>query len=217
MKKYFIIPLLVLLLVAVGCKSTPKDKGNGDTTPTSDLMKPPPEPIIISHQYKGLGEVPEWVLMPIGKIEELPEHRGYYVFKESFSGRNLEGTKIQAQNFSVDDQIARMVSVRIQSKYAGAIVGDSDMAEQYFEKVVKSIAEGRVGGSKKYDEYWVQRRYFKDENTVDKEVFEYYLLVRVPMSEIKAAIARAFDGNKPKSEEETRARDLVKDALEDLD
>jgi len=216
MKKYLIIPLLILLLVAVGCKSTPKTDGDVETT-TSDIRKPPPEPVIISHQYKGLGEVPEWVIMPIGKIEELPEHKGYYVFKESFSGRNLEGTKIQAQNFSVDDQIARMISVRIQSKYAGAVVGDSDMAEQYFEKVVKSIAEGRVGGSKKYDEYWVQRRYFKDENTVEKEVFEYYLLIRVPMSEIKAAIARAFDGNKPKSEEETRARDLVKDALKDLD
>ena len=198
MKKYFIIPLLILLLVAVSCKSTPRTDGD-ETTTTSDLMKPPPEPIIISHQYKGLGEVPEWVLMPIGKIEELPEHKAYYVFKESFSGRNLEGTKIMAQNFSVDDQIARMVSVRIQSKFAGAVVGDSDMAEQYFEKVVKSIADGRVGGSKKYDEYWVQRRYFKDEVTVEKEVFEYYLLVRVPTSEIKAAIARAFDGNKPKT------------------
>ena len=217
MKKYFIIPILILLLLAVGCKSTDKGKKEDGEKPTSDIMKPPPEPIIITHQYKGLGEVPPWVLMAVGKIEELPEHKGYYVFKESFSGRNLEGTKIQAQNFSVDDQIARMVSVRIQSKYAGAVVGSSDEAEQYFEKVVKSIADGRVGGAKKYDEYWVQRRYFKDENTVDKEVFEYYLMVRVPMAEIKAAIERAFSGNKPKSEEETRARDLVKDALKDLE
>jgi hypothetical protein len=214
MKRYLIIPLLVLLIVAVGCKSTPK--GN-ETTTTSDTTMKPPEPQILTHQYAGLGEVPSWVLMPVGKIEELPEFKGYYVFKESFSGRNLEGTKVQAQNFSIDDQIARMVSVRIQSKYAGALVGDSDNAEQYFEKVVKSIADGRVGGAKKYDEYWVERRYFKNDGSIDKDVYEYYLLVRVPESEIKAAIARAFAGNKPKSEEETRAQDLVKDALKDLE
>jgi hypothetical protein len=215
MKRYLIIPLLVLLIVAVGCKSTPKADTTTNNT-TTDTMKPP-EPQILTHQYAGLGDVPDWVLMPVGKIEELPDFKGYYVFKESFSGRNLEGTKIQAQNFSIDDQIARLVSVRIQSKYAGAIVGDSDNAEQYFEKVVKSIADGRVGGAKKYDEYWVERRYFKNDGSIDKDVYEYYLLVRVPVSEIKAAIARAFAGNKPQSKEETRAQDLVKDALKDLE
>jgi hypothetical protein len=214
MKKYLVIPLLVLLIVAVGCKSTPK---TNETTTTSSTTMKPPEPQILTHQYAGLGEVPSWVLMPVGKIEELPEFKGYYVFKESFSGRNLEGTKVQAQNFSIDDQIARMVSVRIQSKYAGALVGSSDEAEQYFEKVVKSIADGRVGGAKKYDEYWVERRYFKNDGSTDKDVYEYYLLVRVPESEIKAAIARAFSGNKPKSEEEVRAQDLVKDAMKDLE
>jgi len=148
-----------------------------------------------------------------GQIEELAEFKDYFVFKESIQGKDLNAVKQWAQNFVIDDQISRLVSNRVQSKFAGAMVGTVDGAEAYFEKIVKSMTEARVAGTRRQDEYWILRRYQNPDGTV-RDVYEYYILVKVPESEVRKAVSRAFSENPPKTEDEVRARDKVKEIMD---
>ncbi len=212
MRVTFTALLVILALVGAACTTT-AGTGKRDPTkgPTNDKTARPV--VIIDHQYRGLKEVPAWVTMEQGELDTLPEFKDYMVFKESQQGKDLNAVKVWSQNFVIDDQISRLVSNRIQSKFAGALVGDPDGAEAYFEKIVKSMTGARVAGTRRHAEYWLMRRYTNDDDTT-KDVYEYYILVKVPVAEVKKAVARAFAENQPESEDEIRARDKVKEIMD---
>jgi hypothetical protein len=212
MKTRIAVVLIILALVGVACTTTAKVAKHDPTKgPTDESVASPV--VIIDHQYRGLKEVPAWVTMEQGELDELDEFKDYFVFKEFVQGKDLNAVKQWAQNFVVDDQISRLVSNRIQSKFAGAMVGSVDGAEAYFEKIVKSMTNARVAGTRRHAQYWILRRYTNDDEST-KDVYEYFVLMKVPQTEVKKAVARAFDENPPKSEEEIRARDKVKEIMD---
>ena len=208
MKRLTVALLIIATVVAFGCKSTQTStKG-----PTNEKVAVKSE--IIDHQNRGLSDVPKWVTMDQGQIEDLPEFKNYFVFKESQQGKDINALKIWVNDFVTADQVAKLVSNRIQSKFAGAMVGSVDGADTYFEKIVKSMSEAKIAGWRRYAEYWVMRRYFSADGTPTKEVYEYFILIAIPKEEVKKAVARAFDQNQPKSENEKRARDQVKKIMD---
>ncbi len=203
--------LVILALLGVACTTTAKVTVDPTKGPTNEKIAQPV--VIVDHQYRGLKEVPAWVTMEQGELDGLPDFKDYFVFKEFVQGKDLNAVKQWAQNFVIDDQISRLVSNRVQSKFAGAMVGSVDGAEAYFEKIVKSMTGARVSGTRRHAEYWILRRYTNaDEST--KDVFEYFILVKVPQTEVKKAVARAFAENPAKSEDEIRARDKVKEIMD---
>ena len=111
--------------------------------------------------------------------------------------------------------IARMVATRVESKFAGAAVGDKDMLETYMEQVVKSLSVAEFSRVVIEDEFWIKKQ-SKKSGEVE---YRYLFLVTVPKSEIEAAIERVFGDAaskvKPKTEEETAARDRVKEAFKE--
>ncbi|MBN1523397.1 MAG: hypothetical protein JW904_02835 [Spirochaetales bacterium] len=210
MKRIIVVSLVAAAMLFSACASNPKPK-DPNIGPTD--KNAPQTSEIINHQYRGLSNVPDWVLLDQGDIEKMSDFKGFMVYKDTFSGQDLNGVKIMAQDFAIDSQIARNVSVRIQSKFAGAMVGTVDGADSYFEKIVKSLAEARIGGIRKHADYWLLRRYTNPDKTV-KDVYEYYILTKVPEEEVQKAVARAFNENPPKSENEIRARDKVKEIMD---
>jgi hypothetical protein len=211
MKTRFAALLVILTLLGAACTTTKVATRDPTKGPTDEKIAQPV--VIIDHQYRGLKEVPAWVTMEQGELDELPDFKDYMVFKESQQGKDLNAVKVWSQNFVIDDQISRLVSNRIQSKFAGAMVGSVDGAEAYFEKIVKSMTSARVAGTRRHAEYWIMRRYTNpDEST--KDVYEYYILVKVPQTEIKKAVARAFAENPPATQNEIRARDKVKEIMD---
>lgn len=207
MKRLSTALLIILAFAVFGCTTT-----NGSNGPTDESVAEPV--VIIDHQNRGLGDVPPWVTMDQGQIEDLSQFKDYFVFKESLMGKDLNATKVWAKNFVIDDEISRLVSTRIQSKFAGAMVGTVDGADTYFEKIVKSVTEARVAGVRREAEYWILRR-MKTAGGDTNDVYEYFILIKVPVAEVKKAVQRAFDANPPKSEEEIRARDHVKKAMDE--
>lgn len=223
MKKWYILPLIIAALFLVfGCVSEPEKEKEKEPEPEVDRTAGPTgesaAPVeIIDHQYRGLKDVPEWVLMDQGELDELPDFKDYYVFKEFTSGRDLNAVKVWANDFNIASQIGQLVASRIKTQFGGAMVGDVDGAETYFEKIVKTVGEANVGGVRRHAEYWILRRYKNTDGSLKEDVYEYYILVKVPKSEVKKAIDRAFNQNEPASEEEVRARDHVRDIMEDED
>ncbi len=213
MKKTLIVGALLLALAVVGCKTTGDNAKNDPTKgPTNEKVA---EPVtIIDHQYRGMKKGPDWVTMSQGELDRQAEFKGSVTFKEVFQSKDLNVAKTMADDFSVSAQLSKYVSARLQTKFSGALVGSNDGSDVYFEKIVKYMSDNTVTGARRYADYWIQRRY-KNADDTTKDVFEYYILVQVPQTEVKKAVARAFDKTPAETDNEKRAKEKVKKIMDD--
>jgi len=210
MKRLIVLAITALLIGAffVGCVS--QQKGDNTAKPT---LAPPPPPQIIEHKTSDFGgQPPKWVEKTALELEKEKEYDQFYVFIIDESGKNLDGLKTYAKNFVAADAVAKMVSVRVESKFVGAAAGDKDMLETYMENVVKTVSKANFSGLRVNDEFWVKKRYFNQDGSVDKEEYRYLFLITVPRKAIDDAVKNGFDAVKPETKEEKAAVDRVKDA-----
>lgn len=213
MKKVILMTIVAALVATafMSCVSQPKKDDDKTAKPT---LAPPPPPQIIEHKTSDFGgNVPKWVEKTALEMEKDKEYEDYYVFIVDESGQNLDGLKTYSKNFVAADAVARMVSNRVESKFVGAAAGDKDMLETYMEQVVKNVSQAQFSGLRVNDEFWVKKRYFMQDGSVDKEEYRYLFLITVPRKSIDDAVRNGFDkAPKPKTEEEKAAVDRVKDA-----
>lgn len=211
-----------LLLAGCGTTSAAAPAPAPAPAPAKPAQKAPPF-TIIQHQLSVIGgEIPSWVSQDADELETQPQYKDKYVFKfDGGESKDLDGAKIVTKKIDAADQITSMVKQRIQSKFAGAQVGDKNKVETYFESVVKSLGDAKVTGFRQEKEFWVQLQYNKADGTPDpdKIVYRYFVLYSVPKSILNDQIKKAFDDSdgaaKPKTEDEVSARSRVKDAFKD--
>lgn len=175
---------------------------------------------VIDHKNQKWGKTPpEWVSMERSEIEEMEHYKDSYIFKfESEKAKDLEGSQLWLKNFSAPSELARMVTQRIKDVGAAAAVGNPEAVERYLEEVSRTVSATELHGFKKEDDYWVQQRYFTADGEVEGDFYTVQLLYSIPRKTLDKLIKDALNGTtKPKTEEEIRARDLVRKALrEDL-
>ena len=222
-KILYVFLALVIILGMVGCaggaKPKEKPKEEPKEKPKEEPVKVEPqieEWVIVDHKTKDFGgNVPRWVTRTPLQLQQEDMYKDYYVFIEDSIGKDLDGIKLWSTNFAINANIARMVATRVESRFAGAAVGDKDMVETYMENVVKSVSAATFSRVVVEDEFWIKKQ---SKKSGDVE-YRYLFLVTVPRSEIEAAIERAFgeqdEANKPKTEEEKVARDRVKEAFKE--
>lgn len=215
----FLMAVAALSLVFIGCPSAPKPKEEPVATPKPEVKPVAKKPDIIDHKdYKWGKDVPDWVTMDVTELEKLPEYEGMYLFKfESPRAQDLEGARLYVENMQAATEIARIVSTRVQQKFAGAAAGDLDKLEVYMEAVTKVLAEATVTGYRKLADYWVQMRYYREDGSVDEDAYTFLALYGVDKTTLDDMVRKALEDadnqNKPKSEEEKTARDRVKEAF----
>jgi hypothetical protein len=213
-KAFFVVAIIISLLAVVGCTSTPapeqpKKVSAANAVPTFQ---------VIDHKYAAAGrDWPEWVFAEPMDLEKQEQYKDLYLFKFEEEGANLDATKTWANNFSVGSEISKIVSTRVQQKFAGAQAGDKDKLGAYFENVVKLVSEATYSGAKKVSDYWVYKRYFKDDGkTEDKKMYAYYLLYSIPKATLQELINQrlkeAGQTVKP-TPEQTTAMDRVKESF----
>jgi hypothetical protein len=217
-KTLFLLPILFLVLAMTACVVKPSTKE--DEKETEEAVKVEEgaleEWVIVDHRTKDLGgNVPRWVTKTPLELQKEDMYKDYYVFIEDQMGKDLDGIKIWATNFSVNANIARMVANRVENRFAGAAVGDKDMVETYMENVVKAVSAASFARVVIEDEFWIKRQ-----NKTNGEIeYRYLFLVTVPRSEIDAAINRSFqeasEQSKPKTEEEKVARERVQEIYDE--
>lgn len=162
MKKLLVILMALAALVALAsCVSEPK--------PESPTLKPvdtvmPPD--ILEHKGTALGaSVPQWVITYIEggaqAVEKMPEYKGRYVVILESEGENRQGAQLAMDSMDITSQTARYFNTRVQQKFAGAQVGDRDQLEEYFENVVKVMADARYTGLEPGPDWWVYLQYYK--------------------------------------------------------
>jgi hypothetical protein len=208
-----------LIASLVGCGSTEAaTTSGGGTSPTvvSDVKRPD----TLDHKNYAFGrEVPEWVMLEQGEIEDLPKYQDVYVFKFEESGASLDGVRMWARQFTANSALAQQVQNRVQVKVAGASVGDKNETGGYIEMAVKSLSDATFSNYKEAENYWLKRRHYKQDGSVDKEDYTYYSLYTIPRKTLDGLIAKALGEaeaqEKPKTENEKAARERVKALLEE--
>ena len=198
----------LVALVMFGCGTTKSAIKINE----SRVKKPEP----IDHKNLKWGKAPpEWVSMERDEIEAIDKYQDVYIFKfESEKSKDLEGTQLWLRNFSATTELSKMITQRIKDVSAAAAAGDKDMIETYLEEVVRSVSQAELHGLKKESDYWIQQRYFTADGEVEGDFYTVLVLYSIPRKTLDKIIADAINGiEKPKTEEEVRARDLVNKAL----
>jgi hypothetical protein len=212
----FLIPALAVLFMA--CSSAPR------TAPVKapDYVEKTSAYELVDHKAKAVGqEVPDWVTLYISDgihgVESLPEFQDKYVFVGEDSGSNLNALRQWTSGFTVNQEIARMVSTRVQAKFAGAAAGSPDAEYgRYFEDVVKSVGEASFSGARKENDYWLFKRYFSANRKTVDQTYDFYVLVTIDKPILEQQINNVLNGvrvDQPLTREQETAVDRVKEAF----
>ena len=193
-------------LIIFGCETTDSAMNGGSVK----------KPEMVDHKNQKWGKTPpEWVSMERDEIEAMDKYKDVYIFKfESEKSKDLEGTQLWLRNFSATTELSKMITQRIKDVSAAAAVGDKNALGTYMEEIVRSVSEAELHGLKKEADYWTQQRYFTADGEVEGDFYTVQVLYSIPRRTLDKLIADAINGvEKPKTEEEVRARNLVNKAL----
>jgi hypothetical protein len=220
--KKILFCVLAAALALSACSSKPKAQPE-TLGPAPDYVEKTETYVVIDHKTKAVGQdVPEWVTRYISDgltgVEAMPAYSDKYVFVGEDTGTNLNALRQWSSGFSVAQDLSRMVSRRVQDRFAGAAAGSPDDAYgRYFENVVKSSSDATYTGARKETDFWLQKRFFNpDGKTVSREVYEYYVLVSINKATLERQINDVLNGvnaDTPPTREQATAYDRVKEAF----
>ncbi|GHV79629.1 hypothetical protein AGMMS49944_14200 [Spirochaetia bacterium] len=148
---------------------------------------------LIDHE-NAPEDMPEWVSRYINAgingIEGLPEYADSYVFIGMQRGSNQDSLKLWADSFSLDRDFPRLVSARVQARFSAFANGNPDEEfGRYFERVVKNTIDAAFEGVIQESSYWIKKRTFDDDGlNPTGEVYEYYILTRIPRDALENQI-----------------------------
>ena len=198
---------LLVALAFVGCKSAPD-------TPAAEFVDASFK--IIEHENSVLGgDIPDWTGKETGELEDDERFQGSYVFRFQRTGKDLNGVMTLTDNMDAPSEVARLVSTRVEQRFAGAEVGDQNFVETYFENVVKTVADAELNGLRKYGDFWVLRQYIEDDGSAGEKEYVYFALYVIERAQVDDLIERAIAGQSAETEEEQTARDRVREILKE--
>jgi hypothetical protein len=220
MKRILIISLVLAALLFAACAGDPEPAPLG---PAPEYQQQTDAYTVVDHKTMALGQdVPEWVTRymsdGVGGVEAMPLYEGKYVFIGEDSGTNLNALRQWSTGFTVAQDMSRMVSTRVQARFAGAATGSpDDEYGRYFESVVKSASDASYSGARRETDFWVLKRFYEaDGKKIDREEYDYYVLVSIDKELLQQQIDDVLDGvelDTAPTEEETTAYDRVKEAF----
>jgi hypothetical protein len=217
MKKLALAVALVAALLVSACSGGPKAAKAPGYVEKTDTY------ILVDHKTKAVGQdVPDWVTLYISDglhgVEAMDQFKDKYVFIGEDTGTNLNALRQWATGFTVAQELSRMVSTRVQEKFAGAAAGSPDDAfGRYFENVVKTVSESQFSGARKENDFWLLKRYYQaDSKKVDREAYEYYVLVTIDRETLERQISGVLESaeqDPAQTSEQQTAIQRVKEAF----
>jgi hypothetical protein len=159
---------------------------------------------VADHKTRALGEdIPEWVSRYISgglsAVETMDEYKNKYVFIGEDSGSNLNALRQWSAGFSVAQDFSRLVSSRVQARFAGAAAGNPEESYgRYFEEAVKTSADASYTGARREGDFWLLRHYFEEDGkTLRREVYAFYVLVSIDKPLLERQLNGILEGIRP--------------------
>jgi len=124
--------------------------------------------ILESQSGPGEAGLPAWVRGyfdgGVSKIEALDAYSGKYVFIGKSRGDNIHALQQWANNFSVTQDLPRLIAQRVEQRLvaAAALYPDDEYGE-YFAYLIKRVSDEEYPGAVKENTFWTKQRYIPTE------------------------------------------------------
>ena len=206
---FFLFICLTLILLA-GCQTRARIASDDGKVVETDV--PEQEQIIlVTYQNKEFnGKVPIYVLENL-TYEEDTENLYFVAFA---TAKDLDASRLIA-NQEARIKVAESVRIYVKSKLGTSQVGDTTALDTYIERVAVSMTEAKLQGMLTTGEFWAKYRETEADGNV-KEYFKYFIRKQISKEEFKNSMKNSMEENQP-TENETRARDLVQDAMDKIE
>jgi hypothetical protein len=188
---------LTLLTLAAGCA------GQARAAPLPSVAVPVVERIepyrIGDHRTQAEGgELPEWLRRYLSGgaqgPEAMSEYRDAYVFVAEDTSANLKALGQWASGFRVNQDFPRLAAARIQDRMTRAAGGNPDAEYgRYFERVIRASSDAVYPGAIRGDDFWVLKRYLREDDTLDREIYAWYILVSIDRGLLQQQISAILD------------------------
>jgi len=219
-KKILVILVAALVLfAAMSCASkpaTPAAAGPAEAAPTVKAY--PPQ--ILEHKGTAFGrDYPKWMdaaLDGAKAVEKLGDYTNKYIVVVQEEGGDLTGVQLAASRLNAQTTIAQLISTRVKDTFAGAQVGDKDKIETYMERCVKSASEAKFSGFGQEGDWWAKLQTFTADGKPDKQVYRVIQIWGIDKDSLKQQVDSILKGEaaaEPKTEEKTRAMDMVQQSF----
>jgi hypothetical protein len=153
--------------------------------------------------YKGKAEgraIPDWaedfLTRPAGYLESRREYG--YVFMARNSGTNFNGLSQWVNAFSLDQDFARLAAARIVARFSRGVENPDLFYGRYFEGLIRAASDAVYRGALKENDFWIKRRFFAEDGfTVDREVYDFFILITVNRLVFTAQVTEILNSVKP--------------------
>ena len=216
MKKQYGTVLLCAVFILAACAGQ-RSKVIFRPDPGEDRQLHPSNPleswqIIETRNGSGDRGIPEWVRRffenRIHGIESMDEYTGKYVFIGENWGENLFSLRQWADGFTEVYDLPRLVAARVERRLvSSASLYPDDEYGQYFETLIKKVADGEFSGAVKEQTYWVKRarppggNEEEGEEEPDQlnnaaELYEYLVLISIDTETLQGQLRQIMTGIK---------------------
>ena len=135
---------------------------------TTDNSRNIPDPfdsweVTESQNGRGAAGIPEWVRLyfndAVNEIEGLDRFNGKYIFIGENRGNNFSALQQWANGFSVEQDLPRLVTQRVERKLvASASLYPDDEYGEYYEFLIREMSNGEFLEAVKEQTFWLKRK-----------------------------------------------------------
>ena len=131
--------------------------------------------IIETENGQGETDIPEWIRGyfdgGIRGIEYMDRYSGKYIFVGENRGENITALQHWLNGFTVLHDLPRLVAARVERRLvASASLYPDDEYGQYFENLMKKVADGEYPGAVIERTFWVKLQRIPDSGDDDDEL-----------------------------------------------
>ncbi|MCL2193620.1 MAG: hypothetical protein FWB78_09525 [Treponema sp.] len=163
----------------------------------------------IVESQNGIGDtdLPSWVRYfytgRIWMIENMERFNEQYVFIGRNQGSNFNALRQWAQNFSPEQDLARLIVHRVEHRFVvGAALYPDDEYGDYFMRVIRQVSNESFPSAVKEEMFWVRREKvsidddgFYDDPQIEiiTERFEYLVLISIEKEMLQSRLRQIME------------------------
>jgi len=175
--------------------------------------------------YKGapLGQdIPKWIEDATddnyAALEQLPRFKDKIAVVAIENGQNLDLLKSWANNFSIQAQLSRQISNKIEAEFGGGQQGDKNSGDSvsFIREIVATLSKAKISGLAKEMDYWIKLRTTDKEKKTQEEHYIYYVVYSINKANLEYQIDVALGKIQAKTQEQTEIKTEVVDSIKSL-
>ena len=158
---------------------------------------------VTDHKNNSLGlGIPEWAdrFLDDGALglRAIEANMESYLFIARSGGNNFNALNLWRDGFNAELDFPRLAGARIEARFGMGVHFPDEEYGPYYEALIRAVSDARWTGMIKEDDFWIQRRFFEDEEEPAREDWEFFILVIIEKSQFAAQLNSIFNSINPR-------------------